>query len=148
MLFRSEIDVSSSDGKIVDLATFGGFDMYAASWFYFDELTLGYGSWMMIGPPNRSQRLKLPDLPDQLVSLVSSIKSKELSFTGAIQVSEFAQLDGYLDYRKFISKNGIAGPYKFGNAWKEQLFTESGFTGGRTSAMEMPMLVEKLRIVQ
>jgi hypothetical protein len=145
---KAEIDVSSSDGKWVDLATFGDFDIYAASWFYFDEFTRGYGSWMMIGPPNRSQRLRLPDLPDEVIKLVPSVKTKELSFTGAIQVSEFAQLNGYSAYCKFVSKNGIAGPYKFGNPWKEQLFAGSGFTSGRISAMEVPMLVEKLKIVE
>lgn len=145
---KAEIDVFSSDGKSVELATFGDFDMYAASWFYFDEFTRGYGSWVMIGPPSRSQILKLPDLPVELTKLVPSVKTKELNFTGAIQVSEFEQLNGYSAYCKLVSKNGIAGPYKFGNPWKEQLFTESGFTSGRTSSMEVPMLVEKLKIVE
>jgi hypothetical protein len=145
---RAEIELSSSDNKIVDLATFGDFDMYAATWFYFDEYTRGYGSWMLIGPPNRSQRLRLPDLPAEIIQLVPSVKTEELSFTGAIQVSEFTRINGYSDYTKMVAHEGIAGPYKFGNAWKEQIFTETGFTGGRISAVEVPMLVEKLKIVK
>jgi len=144
---KAEIDVSSPDGKLVDLATFGDFDIYAASWFYFDEFTRGYGSWVMIGPPNRSQRLRLPTLPSEVITLVPSVKIKELSFTEVIQVSKYSDLKGYPAYVEFVKKNGIAGPYKFGNAWKEQMFTESGFTGGRTSANEAPMLVEKLKLV-
>jgi hypothetical protein len=144
---KAEIEVSSPDGKLVDLATFGDFDIYAASWFYFDEFTRGYGSWLLIGPPNRSQQLKLPYLPAVVIGLVPSVKINELSFTEVIQVSEYAPLKGYSAYVDFVSKNGIAGPYKFGNTWKEQLFAESGFTSGRTRAIEVPMLVEKLKIV-
>jgi hypothetical protein len=144
---KAEVAVASTDGKLVSLATYGDFDIYSVSWMYFDEFTRGFGLWSMIGPTARSQNLQLPSLPAEISNLVPLVKTKELTFTGAVQVSDYAALNGYASYVDFITRYGIAGPYKFGNAWKEQLFTESGFTAGRTRFADAPMLVEQLKIV-
>ena len=144
---KAEVDVASTDGKLVSLATYGDFDIYSVSWMYFDEFTRGFGLWSMIGPTARSQNLTLPNLPVEISNLVPVVKTNELMFTGAVQVSDYTALNGYASYVDFIRQYGIAGPYKFGNAWKEQLFTESGFTSGRTRSADVPMLVEQLKIV-
>jgi hypothetical protein len=145
---NAQIYVSTPDGRRLDLSTYGDFDMYMASWMFYSEQTGAYASWLFIGPPGRSQQLKLPTLPYEIVQNISLIKTNQLTFTGIIQVSDYAGINGYFDYRQYVSKFSIAGVYKFGFAWKEQLFTESGFTGGRTNKIEVPMLAEHLKIVQ
>jgi hypothetical protein len=145
---NAQIYVSSPDGQRVDLSTYGDFDMYMAAWMYFSEQTGAFGSWLMIGPPGRNQQLRLPILPNEILQQIPAVKINQLNYTGSIQVSDYGSIKGYFDYRQFVATHGIAGPYKFGNAWKEQLFTESGFTGGRISIPEPAMLVEHLKIVQ
>ncbi|MEQ1586406.1 MAG: Ig-like domain-containing protein [Cyclobacteriaceae bacterium] len=144
---NAQIYISTKDEQTVDLATFGEFDIYMSSWYYFNEQTNSSASWVMIGPSGRSQKLSVPDLPYEINERVPNIKANQLMYAGAIQVSDYAAINGYTEYLQFISGNGIDGPYKFGRAWKEQIFTESGHTPGRSRSREVPMLVEMLKIV-
>lgn len=147
-MLNAQIYVSLNDERTVELATFGEFDIYMSSWYYFDELKSSSASWVMIGPSGRSQQLSVPDLPMEISTRVPDIKAEQLAYSGAIQVSDYDAINGYSEYLKFISENGIDGPYKFGRAWKEQIFTESGYTSGRSSNRVVPMLAEKLKIIE
>lgn len=145
---NAQVYISTKDQQAVDLATFGEFDIYMSSWYYFNEQTNSSASWVMIGPSGRSQKLSVPDLPYEINDRVPNIKPNQLMYAGAIQVSDYAAINGYTEYLQFISGNGIDGPYKFGRAWKEQIFTESGHTSGRSPNRQVPMLAELLKIVE
>lgn len=143
---NAQVDMSSADGKVVNLATYGQFDVYATSWLYFDEETEASASWMIIGASGKSEVLRLPEVPDELVQLLSLIKFRSLEHVGMVQVSDY-ETTSYAEYLQLISHKGISAPYEFGRMWKEQQFTQSGFTGGRAQGKGAPMLVEALGIV-
>lgn len=146
-MLNAQIYVSTKDERIVDIATFGDFDIYMLSWYYYNEPTNSSASWVLIGPSGRSQKIALPQVPVEITQRVPNIRTNELEFTGVTQVSEYGVTKGYADYLNYISIHGIAGPYQFGLSWKEQLFTESGITAGRDSRKEPRMLSELLNRV-
>jgi hypothetical protein len=145
---KAEINVSTDDNKVIDLSTFGEFDIYLTTWMYFNEKLDAYASWQMIGPSGRNQKLELPVLPREIVTSVSNIKFDQLLYAGVVQLSDYEGINNYSEYLNFVSIHGLAGPYQFGRAWKEELFTQSGFTSGRVQHVEVPMLAEQLKIVE
>lgn len=144
---NAQVYVSSKDERVVELATYGDFDIYMISWYFYQEATNSSASWVLIGPSGKSQIIRLPDVPQEISSLVPYIKTRELQFTGVTQVSEFGIAASYDQYLTYVSQHGIAGPYKLGLTWKEQLFTKSGRTAGRLGQSEPKMLVEMLKRV-
>lgn len=146
-LLNAEVKIDSPDGKSVDVATFGEFDVYATSWAFYDDVTKAGAAWIMIGPSGKSERLALPRLPDAIKRLVYQIKYDELYSSRTIQVSDY-ETKSYEEYLALVAREGISGPYRFGRPWKEQLFTESGFTSGRAKSKNDQMLVEMLKVTQ
>jgi hypothetical protein len=146
-LLDAEVKIDSPDGKVVDLATFGDFDVYTTAWSFYNDVTQAGASWIMIGPSGKSERLSLPRVPDAIKQLTYLIKYDQMIGSGSVQVSDY-ESKNYEEYLALIAKEGISGPYRFGRIWKEQLFTESGYTNGRTKATNDKTLAEILKVVQ
>lgn len=139
-----EVDFKSSASLTATIATFGEIDAFAATWAYFNEKSNASAYWTMIGPPGRSQVIKLPELPMQVRMAAQDVSIDELQFSNTLEVTDYGIAKDYPTYLRYISKNSLSGPYAFGESWKEQLFIKSGNTHGRTNGQSVQSLSERL----
>ncbi len=140
---KAEVIFKSSGSLSAEVATFGDIDIYNSTWAYVNEKAGISSYWAMIGPPNKSQTIKLPELPLEVRVAAKNVSIADLQFSNTLEVSNFAIADNYQAYIKYISKNSLSSPYAFGKSWKEQVFTKSGSTNGRVADSKIPSLSDQ-----
>jgi hypothetical protein len=140
---KAEVVFKSSGSLTASVGTFGSIDIYNASWAYINEKTGTSAYWAMVGPPNKSQTIKLPELPPAVRDAAKNVSISDLQFSNTLEVSKFGIATDYQSYIKYISTNSLSSPYAFGNSWKEQVFTKSGSTNGRLENAETRSLSDQ-----
>ncbi len=141
---QAEVNFRETEKFTVAVATYGDFETYAIGWGYNDNQQGSELSWTMIGANGRNQTVKLPELPSTIGSAVPKVSLGSAYFFNSLQVANYGISDDYASYLEFISAHGYSAPFRFGNAWKEQLFFGSGTTGGRNDQLEPLPLHELL----
>ncbi len=142
---NAEVNFKGLPGLSASVSTFGDIDIYTAAWAYFNEKSNSAAYWAMVGPTGRSQTIRLPDVPREVILAASNVNFNELQFSNTLEVSNFEIATDYSSYTNYISKKSLAGPYAFGNSWKEQVFTKSGSTHGKTNQQSFQSLSERLQ---
>ena len=141
--FNVEVSFKRTASLTATVSTFGDIDMFAASWSYFNEKSNTSAYWAMFGPPGRSQIIKLPELPGEIKIAALNVNMSELEFSNTLEVTNFDIAADYPSYLKYVSQHSFAGPYAFGKSWKEQIFSKSGSTRGKTTGQDFTSLSDQ-----
>lgn len=141
---KAEVQFKDLSNSKASLATFGNFDVYVMGWGYATKFTSF--SWSVLGGPGRSEVVKLPDFPQTLRQVgYETFDPAKLGFAGVVQVADYEIANDYAGYLRYVSQYGFNSPYAMGKQWKEQTFSASGYTNGRTIDMEnVPTIKERL----
>jgi hypothetical protein len=141
---KAEVQFKDLSNNKASLATFGDFDVYVMGWGYATKFTSF--SWSVLGGPGRSEVVKLPDFPQLLRQVgYETFDPSKLGFAGVVQVADYEIANDYAGYLRYISQNGFNSPYAMGKRWKEQTFSASGYTNGRTIDLDnIPTIKDRL----